>query len=408
MKAGYFNLYFLLLVLLLSFDSTAIGRSHPIASIPFKMSGTYIVVQTSINGGPLLELIFDTGVRHTIITELYEEDSINIQLEKRQAIYGLGEGKSVYALVSSNNELSLGKQQLHDKTIYVIEEDIFGLSAQNGRKINGLLGNAIMEHHVVEVNYTASRLRFYHSEGFTPPRNYISCPLLIENNKIYLTMTMLDEHGQTRTIKMLIDSGAQLNAWFKTSKGDHLPKNKVKARIGEGFSGEIRGHLARIPRICLEDYCFQNPIVAFPDSSTISEIYLNSDRDGTLGSELLARFNYFIDMGKKMLYIKPNGNYKADFNYNITGMEIIKSQYPFQQYEVMHLWDDSPAMKAGVQLNDVLLKINDREIHRLSLSEVRGLFRRPSRTPLTLLIRRNNQVLELKVDMRDQLAIIDD
>ncbi|MDD4373059.1 MAG: aspartyl protease family protein [Bacteroidales bacterium] len=408
MKPGYFIHSLLWLISLLLVSYSAFGRLRPIASIPFRMSGTYIIVQTSINGGPKLELIFDTGVRHTIITELFEEDSINIQLEKRQAIHGLGEGKSVYALISSNNELSLGKQRLHDKTIYVIEEDIFGLSAQNGRKINGLLGNTIMQDHVVEVNYTANRLRFYLPEEFEPPRNYIACPLLIENNKIYLTMSMLDEHGQRHTIKMLIDSGAQLNAWFKTGKNDHLPEQRVKARIGEGFSGEIRGYLARIPRICLEDFCFKNPIVAFPDSSTIAEIFLNSDRDGTIGSELLARFNYFIDLNKKMLYLKPNGKYKAKFDYNITGIEIIKTSYPLQQFEVVHLWEESPAMKAGIKLNDVLLKINGRDIHKLDLSEVRGMFRRPSRMPLTLLIRRNNQTLELDVDMRDQLAIKDD
>lgn len=391
-----------LLIVLLS--SSAYGRSRPIASVPFKMSGSYIVVQTRINGGPKLDLIFDTGVRHTIITELHAEDSIDVQLERRQAVQGLGQGKSVYALVSSNNELSLGKQELTNKTIFVIEEDIFGLSAQNGRKINGLLGNTIMQDHVVEVDYTANRLRFYRSEGFTPPRNYASRPLLIEDNKIYLNLTMLDGKGRTRIIKMLIDSGAQLNAWFKTDKDDLLPDRRIKARIGEGFSGEIRGYLARIPSICLEDYCFQNPIVAFPDSSTISEIILNSDRDGTIGSELLARFNFFIDMNKKMLYFKPNGNFKAAFSYNIAGIEIIKYQYPLQQYEVVHLWEDSPAVKAGVQLNDVLLQINGRDIYEMSLSEVRGMFMRPSRSPMTMLVRRDNKELELKVDMRDPLA----
>lgn len=404
MKSSHSYRFLLWGLLILLLNGTAFGRSRPIASVPFEMSGSYIVVKTRINGGPKLDLIFDTGVRHTIITELHPEDSIDIQLERRQPIQGLGQGNSVYALVSTNNDLSMGKQHLTDKTIFVIEEDVFGLSAQNGRKINGLLGNTILQDHVVEVDHTASRLRFYRSEGFTPPRNYASRPLLIEDNKIYLNLTMLDSKGRTRTIKMLIDTGAQLNAWFKTDKDDFLPDRKVKARIGEGFSGEIRGHLARIPRICLEEYCFQNPIVAFPDSSTISDIILNSDRDGTIGSELMARFNYFIDMNKKMLYFKPNGNFKATFSYNIAGIEIIKYQYPIQQYEVVHLWEDSPAVKAGVEINDVLLQVNGRNIYELSLSEVRGMFMRPSRLPLTLLIRRDNKELELKVDMRDPLA----
>lgn len=383
------------------------ARSALVASVPFEMAGSYIIVQARINKTTPLNFIFDTGVRNTIITELHKEDDISLNFSEKRIIQGLGQGNTVSSLKSDSNDITLGKLTLPDKTIYVLEEDIFALSENNGRKINGLLGVDLIQSYVVQIDYTRHRIHFYEKKSFIPPSGYSYKPLVVENNKMYMHLTLLDLNAKIRTIKMLIDTGAQLNAWFQTVRTNaaEIPEKRVHARVGQGFSGEIYGYLARIPRICIEQFCITNPIVIFPDSSMIASIMKNSDRDGTIGSELLCRFNIFIDYQSKSIYFKPNRNFKAKFKYNIAGIEIKQSHESALLYEVTNIWTGSPAEKAGLQAGDLLLEINGNKSFMLNLYEIRGIFQKSSKMPMTLLVERNNEILLLKVEMTDVLKI---
>jgi len=394
-------------VLLFAICHFAEARSALVASIPFEMSGSYIIVQARINKTTPLNFIFDTGVRNTIITELHEEDDISLNFSEKRIIQGLGQGNTVSSLKSDSNDITLGRLTLPDKTIYVLEEDIFALSENNGRKINGLLGVDLIQSYVVQIDYTRRRINFYEKTSFIPPSGYSYKPLVVENNKMYMHLTLLDLNAKIRTIKMLIDTGAQLNAWFQTVRTNtaEIPEKRVHARVGQGFSGEIYGYLARIPRICIEQFCITNPIVIFPDSSMIASIMKNSDRDGTIGSELLCRFNIFIDFQSKSIYFKPNRNFKAKFKYNIAGIEIKQSHESALLYEVTNVWKGSPGEKAGLQTGDLLLEINGNKSFMLNLYEIRGMFQKSSKTPMTLLVERNNEILLLKVEMTDALKI---
>jgi len=394
-------------VLLFAICQYTEAKSVLVASVPFEMAGSYIIVQVRINKTTPLNFILDTGVRNTIITELHEEDDILLNFSEKKIIQGLGQGNAMNSLMSDSNSISLGKLTLPNKTVYVLEEDIFGLSENNGRKINGLLGIDIIQSYVVQIDYTHQKLNFYDKDSFTPPSDYGFKPLVVENNKMYLNMTLLDMSAKIRTIKMLIDTGAQLNAWFQTVRTNaaEIPDKRVHARIGQGFSGEIYGYLARIPRICIEQFCITNPIVVFPDSAMIASIMRNSDRDGTIGSELLRRFDVFIDFQGKAIYFKPNRYFKTSFKYNIAGIEIKQSSQSDLLYEVTHVWKDSPAEKTGVQAGDILLEINGNKSFLLNLFEIRGMMQQPSRTPMSLMVERNNEKLLLKVEMNDVLKI---
>lgn len=381
------------------------GRHGLVTSIPFEMAGSYIIIRTQINNSTPLRLIFDTGIRNTIITELHPGDEILLNTADKKPIQGLGQGKSVSSLMSENNFIKTGKLIQTNKTVHLIEEDILGLSKHSGQKINGLAGIDLIRDYVTEINYTRKRIYFYHPEKFKLPKGYIYKPLIIENNKIYLNLTLLDDNAQIRTIKMLIDTGAMLNAWFQTVRSDaaEIPERRVYARIGEGFSGELYGYLARIPKICFDMYCFHNPVVVFPDSVMIADIMKRSDRDGTIGNELLSRFNTIIDMRHKALYLKPNHFFNDKFQYNIAGIEVMQSDPQLPIYEIAYVWKDSPAEKAGMLPGDIITEIKGMKTFTMKLSEIRWHFQRVSAHPMQIIVSRNQDLISFQVEMRDLL-----
>jgi hypothetical protein len=385
----------------------AYPKSGLITSIPFEISGSYIIINVKINNSTPLSLILDTGVRNTIITELQPEDSLPVNINRKQSVLGLGQGQDAQALVSDINTIALGKIQLKNKSVYILEKDIFGLSQHNGRKINGLAGLDILRDFVVMVDFTNRRLKFYDPNTFVAPEKFGSRPILIENNKVYIQLNLLDPDAKTRMIKMLLDTGAQLTAWFQTVKANStpIPERRVKARIGEGFSGEIFGYLARIPMICLDQYCFKNPIVVFPDSTTINEVIRRSDRDGTIGGELLSRFDYYLDFKNSKIYFRPNYLFKTDFKYNISGIEIMQTMYPFPRFEVTHVWKDSPGEKAGILPGDIILEVNQAKSFSFNLEEIRGILRTRSKNHLRMLLQRDESELVVEMEMTDKLRL---
>ena len=221
-------------------------------------------------------------------------------------------------------------------------------------------------------------------------------------------MTLFDSSMKIRRIKMFIDTGALLNAWFLTvhNNANDIQGTKIYARIGSGFNGDVNGYLAHIPRICLDEFCFDRPIVAFPDSAVVSEVIRRSDRDGTIGSELLARFNLVFDVQRRQLHFKPNSFFKAPFNYNIAGIELIQSQPPLPGFEVTAVWRDSPAARAGVKEGDQLIGINNESVFLLSLSTIRGYFQKASRRPLQLVLLREGRRVEVELDMTSTRTMV--
>ena len=115
---------FLLFVsyLLLSTQVEALSKNKVLASVPFEMVGGYVIINVNINQAKSLKFVLDSGVRNTIITELYEGDSISLNYTKEQNVQGLGGGNSLNAMVSEMNELKIGKLKLTNKTFEKISK----------------------------------------------------------------------------------------------------------------------------------------------------------------------------------------------------------------------------------------------------------------------------------------------
>lgn len=387
-------------------DISAGSKRKSIVSIPFDMVGTYVVVKVKINDSSPLNLILDSGVKNTIITELFSGDNITLYYSNVKDLMGLGSGNHLEAYTSNFNTLKIGNLKIQPKTVYVLKEDIFNLSKHTGTKINGIMGADFFDDYIVEINYTLKRIRFYEKDpSYQPPKGYGMLPLTIEGKKMFVQLVVLESDSTRRKVKMLIDTGAELNAWFQTfKKGSvHIPINRISGVIGQGLNGEIAGLFGRLPQICLGEFCLNNVIVSFPDSAAIAEIVSNSERDGTIGSEILSRFNFFIDYDQKKLFFKPNSNFKKPFIYNIAGIEITQVLPFVPQTEVWRVWENSPAAIAGVQVGDQIREINGQKAFQMNIGEIKMLLETPSKRPLEMTLLRNDKEISVKINMNSKL-----
>jgi len=393
------------LCLLICSDFKAVNRPKIINSIPFETVGSYVVIRVKINDSSPLNLILDSGIRNTIITELLEGDRITLNYSDVKDLMGLGGGEHLEAYSSNYNTLKVGKIKMDTKTVLVLKNDIFNLSRHTGTKINGLIGVDFFQDYIVEVNYASRRVIFYDKSSFFVPKGYENLSMSIEGQKMFVELSVLETDTVKRKVKMLIDTGAELNAWFQTFKNEsvHSSSKSIRGTIGQGLNGEIVGKIGCLPEICFGNHCLQNPIVSFPDSSSIADIIGNSDRDGTIGSQIMSRFNYIIDFQQKQFYFKPNYNFSNKFTYNVAGIEITQIYPSLPFTEVWKVWEQSPAAKAGVQIGDQIMEVNGKNSFDLNINDIKGIFQTPSKYPMRIKIHRDDKELMLEIDMHSQI-----
>jgi len=398
------KVFIILLFSMYLFDFSANAKSKKIESIPFEMVGSYVVINVKINNSSPLNLILDSGIRNTIITELEPSDKISLNFSDVKDMMGLGGGSVLEAFTSNFNTIKIGKLKFQNKTVYVLKNDVFNLSKHSGTKINGLIGVDFFQDHTVEIDYSSRRVRFYESETFEAPKGYGMLPITVESQKMFVELSVIESDSTHKQVKMLMDTGAELNAWFQTSTKESVkvPPRWVQGTIGEGLNGIITGKYSHIPQICFGDFCLRNAIVSFPDSATITGIVSNSKRDGTVGSQLLSRFNLFIDYKQKKFYFKPNSNFKKPYTYNVAGIEIIQYSPVIPVIEVMDVWANSPAAHAGVKRDDQIIEINGIRAFQMSIGEIRRIFETPSKHSLNLTLIREKEEVTVKIDMRDK------
>jgi len=110
-----------------------------------------------------------------------------------------------------------------------------------------------------------------------------------------------------------------------------------------------------------------------------------------------------IDYPQKKFYFKPNENFHNRYAYNVAGIEIIQITPFIMLTEVLDVWKNSPAERAGIKKDDRIIEINGIRAYEMTVSEIRKIFETPSVKPMKLIIQRGEKEISLEIDMKDMI-----
>ncbi len=115
---------------------------------------------------------------------------------------------------------------------------------------------------------------------------------------------------------------------------------------------------------------------------------------GTIGMDILKHYNTIIDFKENRVILQPHGktfDYYSPLIDSGLGFHL-QSSGMVSQIEVGH-----SAQAAGLQLDDIIVQVNGTEFDRNELRKVKD------GTPLTLAVKRNNKMIEIKYTARKTL-----
>ena len=378
------------LLLITGLESLAQGRMTIESSIrgrvtvPFEVSQNLIIVPVSINGGKPLKMVLDSGISNTIITELTGVDTLDLRYAREVTLAGLGSSEPGKAFASTGNEIELlsafnrrEKIRGTNHDCYVLAEDHSSLSKQLGMQVNGLIGSDFFTDFVVEIDYPGKVLNFYEPDAFELKKKhdkYTKIAVKVVANKAYVDAS-ISQGAKKTPLFLMLDTGASLPMWIAihTNKHLQLPQKTIPTLLGQGLNGSINGVNGRVDAVDFAGFSFKTPLVSFPDSASVSGILDQVNRNGSLGNEILRRFDLILNYPEGHMLIRPNEDFKDPFSYNKSGMEIEKPILNMPVFTVFNVIPGSPADVAGIKPQDQITMINGTYTLNMNLDDINAI-----------------------------------
>ena len=432
-----FKLYFLLILTFNSFSQDGFQFQTPKSkiTIPFQLINNLIVMPVEVNNVKL-NFVLDTGVEKTFLLSIEDTDSVELKNIKSVKIRGLGQDESINAYLSEKNTIAVKEFVDNNHDIYIVTDQDINFSAQLGIPVHGILGFDFLKNHFIAINYQTKKINIYkNKENFSPKKlkKYQELPISLELGKPYIN-TNVTLNGNVQNVKLLLDTGSSDAVWLFPNKKYNIqvPKKYFEDFLGRGISGSIFGKKSKLENLNLGNFNINSPNVSFPDSLFTYKINLKNGRNGSIGSEILKRFNTILDYKNQKIYLKSNSFFYEKFGYNMSGIEIqhnglnwIKEEillqtrlkgleiplfenevknYKYQfslkpVYEITSIRKNSPGEKVGLLIGDKITKINNTYVFRLTLQDINKLLQSEEGKWISIEIERNEKIINFKFQL---------
>jgi predicted aspartyl protease len=372
--------------------------------IPFLESNNLIILPVSINGGPPVNFLLDTGVKTNILFSKTIGDQLNMKYTRKLDLVGADGSTILTANVSPTNHIDLGLIEGFAQTILVLDNDFFELEMVIGVPVFGVIGHEFFKYNPVKIDYDKSIITFYATERMKwRPFGYKKVSMKIENGKPYVTGKVQQISGEELEAKLLIDLGANhgLLLNMETSEKIQLPQKYIESELGRSLGGDLFGFVGRVKSLKFGGLNFSNIITSFPEETEFSYVILESGRNGSLGSELLGRTKLILDYQRERLLLRKGNSYSSPFEFDMSGISPKMLPTEDKRFIVGSIRKNSPAELAGILRDDEILEINQIPVAFWELSDVIKLFRSEEERKVNMKLKR------YKSDNPDDFEILD-
>ena len=417
-----------------------IENNHKKVTIPFKLINNLVFIPIKVNGIEL-NFLLDSGVEETILFSMEERQEVSFNNVEKIKLRGLGSEEEIEGLKSTNNVLETHGIKSSNQLVFIILDQSFNLSSHIGIPVNGIIGHKFFRNNLVEINYHKKRIIIHRNNEETRAKlnkKFTAVPITIERSKPYIYTTAVSK-GVEIPAKLLIDIGNSDAFWIFENNKIKLPQKNFPDFLGKGFSGDIEGHRAKIEKFSIADFEFKNPIVSFPDSTSIRNVKMVPDRIGSIGGEILKRFTLVLDYADRKIYLKKNSKFNEPFTYNKSGITIQHNGLQWVQetvhlqtvqvaasiseledkqknndnfrykfllkpvYEIVNIRKNSAADKCGLQKGDIIVSINKVLPYKYSLQQINNLLKSEEDIWINMEVERNSLILKFRFKLEDEL-----
>lgn len=412
--------------------------------IPFQLINNSIILQPKINNVQL-NLILDTGSAYNILFAFPQKDSIAFYNTSKIKIIGPGMEKPFEAYISKENKIEFKSISSKKLDVVLMLEEEYNFTTSIGIPVHGILGADFFMDNKVEIQYDTKRIIIYQKETKrykSKLQNYKELPFVIKEKKPYIPVKITIEDQLTKNLELLVDTGLSDGLWIFEKELNIRQKKFIKDYLGAGIGGNVYGKKVRFENIIFSDYKFDKPIISMPDTISFLKKDILSQRDGSVGGEILKRFNVIFDYNKKIMYLSKNGSFGNKFYYNMSGFDIqhngieiveenlsnlpdsvnskniigfgnntseyssFSSNFKYvlkPSIEISNIRLNSAADLAGLKIGDRLISINGKKAVNYKLSEIIEILQENMDQIITIVVDRKGQKIAVELLLKEEI-----
>lgn len=398
--------------------------------IPVDVVSGIMIARAKVNGTEL-RFIIDSGASRSTIFNINGVDSLSVGQGRETTIKGYGSLEPFKAIESFDNFIKLGDLTSENATINVLTESQISFLPILGTEVNGILGVDFFKNHLVELDYRRERMVVYRDEEAVRLSRYEKINLTKVSEKLYVDASVKNDSTEM-PVRLLIDTGSGDALWlFEKDENFKLPVKGFRDYLGFGMSGDVYGFRSKIDNLKMGKIVFKRITFAYPELDR-TNFQIGELNRGSIGGEVLRRFNVIIDHGNAKLYLRETRAFKDGFYYNMAGLklregeeEIITAvQYNYDpdkvkdarslkklEYEkvktyfytytkkniVSYVTPNSPADLSGIQEGDQVVGLFNRGLGEFSMGEVSQLFYRDPGSVVKLRLKREEEYYDVRL-----------
>jgi len=352
-----------------------------LAEFKIAKGGDPILLPVTFEGKEYL-FVLDTGCSHTSFDTSLRHELGDVKKVER----GLTAGNPIMVEVFDAPEVFLGPLNLQDSG-QVSCFDLKMPSLINGRKISGIIGMNFLRKYVLQIDFDKGMLSF-----LQPPQKQHSRwgnELSISYNPLgipQITANILDGIKVDFDIDTAGNSTGGLNSnIFKQILSEK--ELKTSEILFATASGVIRSREARISNLSVESFEYQ-------------ELIFSEANWSYLGLSFLSRHIVTFDFPNSRMYLEKGKGFKKIDETDMSGLHLLR----ISNNTVVHSVDEgSPAQKAGIRANDIILKVGNKDANIYDMWELRRFLMSGDGHKISMTIKRGGDVKEASLLLKKKI-----
>ena len=387
-------------VILFSLIATNILAQTPVATVPFELYGEHLFIKLTVNNSTEeLDFIFDTGDGLSVLS-LETAERLDIKSDKK--VKETSAGGRVTGYLVKHNTIHLDEIEIRNVKIY--ETSLKHLETAIGRKIDGIIGYDLLKNFVVEIDYNSMEFHIFDNSNYKYTGSGTPVKLKLKHAIPYVPGTVVLADGEILQGNFYLETGARTDLDFNSP---FVKNNELESKVGDTYSYLVAGlsdheteHTrGRIPRFSIAGFTFKNLPVGLSQES--AGIQADTEMAGIVGNEILHRFNIVYDYKHHKMWWEENSKYEGPFFVNASGI-LLQLDKSLDKLLIHQIYDNSPAEKAGLMVDDEILEIGGKSAKELGLVGVRDLLAKSGET-VTIKIKRKRETSEVSLTLADMI-----
>ena len=129
----------------------------------------------------------------------------------------------------------------------------------------------------------------------------------------------------------------------------------------------------------------------------LNEYYMKLDKDKLLEAGIKGMINYLGDPYSNFMDAEQADDFNQEVEGNFVGMGVEIQKQKDKGIVIVTIFDGSPAKKSGFELGDIIVKVDDKDVSKMDVSEVAKLIKGEEGTKVNVTVKRNDKEMTMEV-----------